>query len=428
MTSLLRLASMLTALLGMLALADLKYRTRGIVLWPAKLLATAVAPQVALAGAVLALAGMKRRDPIAGGLGVLGAMLSARYVAQTIAPHRGFERTFGPAWQERIPPEQRERFLRRRWTPLLLGSPQAVWQRNIGYGVHPETGTQLLADLWLPSGGVARSGLAVLYVHGGAWRLGTKDMGTRPFFRRLASQGHVVMDIDYTLAPSTDVPGEVRDVKRALIWLKQHAAAYGVHPDRIVLMGGSAGGHLALLTAYSPNDPSLQPDGSPVDTSVRAVISFYGPADFLDLYDDVERSRERLVRRKRIRPYGAAIEGMLQMGGLIPPKTPIDEAGNYIAELLGAEPSEQPELYRRLSPTGRVGPHCPPTLLLQGTADVFGIARSARRLYYELQAAGIASILVEFPNTDHAFDLVLPHLSPAAQAATYDVERFLALL
>jgi acetyl esterase/lipase len=53
---------------------------------------------------------------------------------------------------------------------------------------------------------------------------------------------------------------------------------------------------------------------------------------------------------------------------------------------------------------------------------------SVQRLHHALVAAGVASVLVEFPRTDHAFDLVLPQVSPVAQAATYDVERFLALL
>ncbi len=72
MTWLLRLASVATALLGALTVADLKYRTSGIVLWPLKLLACAVAPLVALIGAALALAGLKRRDPLAAGFGPAG--------------------------------------------------------------------------------------------------------------------------------------------------------------------------------------------------------------------------------------------------------------------------------------------------------------------------------------------------------------------
>ena len=236
------------------------------------------------------------------------------------------------------------------------------------------------------------------------------------------------MDIEYTLAPATDVPGEVHDVKRALIWLKQNAAAYDINPERIVLIGGSAGGHLALLAAYTPNDPALQPDGSTIDTSVRAVVSFYGPTDFLDVYDDVERTRLRLTKRKRIRPYGALVESLLRLSGLVPPGTPIESAGNYVAHLLGAEPSERIDLYQQLSPAARVGPHCPPTLLLQGSDDVFGLAPGVRRLHESLRSAGVPSALLEFPHTEHGFDLLLPHISPATRTATHGVEQFLAWL
>jgi acetyl esterase/lipase len=67
-------------------------------------------------------------------------------------------------------------------------------------------------------------------------------------------------------------------------------------------------------------------------------------------------------------------------------------------------------------------------LLLHGTDDIFDLTPAVRRLHQELLGAGATSILVEFPHTEHAFDLVLPRVSPVAQAAAYDVERFLALL
>jgi acetyl esterase/lipase len=66
--------------------------------------------------------------------------------------------------------------------------------------------------------------------------------------------------------------------------------------------------------------------------------------------------------------------------------------------------------------------------LLQGTSDIFGMGPSVQRLHQALRAASGPSVLVEFPRTDHAFDLVLPQVSPAAQAAVHDVERFLALM
>jgi acetyl esterase/lipase len=423
----LRLIALATAGAGALTLADLRGHTSAILLWAPKLLESAVAPWLALTGGLLAALGLRRRDPLVASAGLVGAALATGYVMRVVAPHDGFEQAFGPNWPAQIADQRRGPMLPRRWMPYAP-APAADAARNLPYGVHPATGKLLLADLWLPPASVARSGLGVIYVHGGAWRLGEKDKGTRWMFCRLASQGHLIMDIDYTLAPASDVPGMVQDVKRAVIWLKRHGAEYGVDAQRVALVGGSAGGHLALLAAYTPNDPALQPDGSAVDTSLRGVVSFYGPADFIDMYEGTERTRARIARRKRLRPYGVLLESLLQRAGLAPADAPIEQSRNYIAELLGAEPEQDPDLYRQLSPLGRVGPHCPPTLLLQGTADIFGMGPSVRRLHQALQAAGVLSVLVEFPHTDHAFDLVLPQVSPAAQAAVYDVERFLALM
>lgn len=422
-----RLIALGTAAAGALTLADLRDHTSAVVLWGPKLVASALAPLLTAIGGVLVALGWRQRDLLVSSAGLAGAALATGYIARVTAPSTDFAPVFGPEAPARIPDQMQRAMLSRRWSPYVPAAPaDSVY--NIPYGVHPGTGKLLLADLWLPPAGAARSGLGVVYVHGGAWRLGEKNMGTRWMFGRLASQGHVVMDIDYTLAPDSDVPGMVQDVKRAVIWLKRNGGEYGVDPQRIVLMGGSAGGHLALLAAYTANDPDLQPDGRTADTSVRGVVSFYGPADFLDLYESVETTRDRIARRKRIRPYGVLIERLLQQAGLAPADQPIEQAGNFIAELLGVEPDQEPDLYSRLSPLGRVGPHCPPTLLLQGTADIFGMGPSVQRLHQALRAAGVPSVLVEFPHTDHAFDLVLPQVSPAAQAAVYDVERFLALL
>lgn len=417
--SLLRLLSLIMAAAGVLSWADLRGHSSAVLLWAPKLLASALAPWLALLGAVLAALGLRRRDPLVVGAGLAGAALTASYSARVTAPHAGFEQAFGADW----PAGRAQR--QRRYMPVALPPPRAGCVRNVPYGVHPETGKLLLADLWQPPAGVAPSSLGVVYVHGGAWRLGQKGMGTGWMFGRLAGQGHVVMDIDYTLAPASDVPGMVQDVKRALIWLKRNGADCGVDPRRIVLIGASAGGHLALLAAYTPNDPVFQPDASAEDTGVRGVVSFYGPADFLDLYQAVEQTRARIARRKRIRPYGALVERLLQRAGLAPIDAPIEEAVNYIADLLGAAPEQDPELYAALSPLERAGPHCPPTLLLQGTADIFGMGPSVQRLHQALQAAGVPAVLVQFPRADHAFDLVLPQVSPAAQAALCDVERFL---
>ena len=123
-------------------------------------------------------------------------------------------------------------------------------------------------------------------LHGGAWYMLDKDFFTRPFFRHLAAQGHVVMDVAYRLYPETDMLGMVGDAKRAIAWMKAQGPAYGVNPERVVVAGGSAGGYLALLAAYTPREGALTPDDvGETDLSVGAVISCYGPTDLRAYYD-----------------------------------------------------------------------------------------------------------------------------------------------
>ena len=103
-------------------------------------------------------------------------------------------------------------------------------------------------------------------------------MLTRPFFQHLASQGHVIVDLAYTRVPEVRLHGQVADVKRAIRWAKTDAGQYGVNPDRVVLMGASAGAHLALLTAYTAAHPVFQVDDVQGDMAVCAVVSYYGIA------------------------------------------------------------------------------------------------------------------------------------------------------
>ena len=146
-----------------------------------------------------------------------------------------------------------------RWKPGLPKTKKPIFEQNISFWTIPRTNRELLCDVWQPPDGVERSGLAFVYLHGGAWYFLDKDFGTRPMFEQLTAQGHVVMDVSYRLMPEVDIYGMVGDVKRAVAWMKDNAGRYGVNPDRIVLGGGSSGGHLALLAAYAPDDPRLTP-------------------------------------------------------------------------------------------------------------------------------------------------------------------------
>ena len=101
------------------------------------------------------------------------------------------------------------------------------------------------------------------------------------------------MDVAYRLCPEVDIYGMIGDVKRAVAWMKANAARYQVNPERIVLGGGSAGGHLALLAAYAPHHPLLTPpDVQGCDLSVRAVVSYYGPTDLRAVYEHTHQKQD----------------------------------------------------------------------------------------------------------------------------------------
>jgi len=409
-----------------------RLRGRWVILWGAKMMAGALTPFLALAGWLGAIIGLRRRDRQAVWAGLFGAAVAVRHVVRVIAPHDGFVRAFGSDWQSRIPPDLRARMLPQRYTPAPGDPPQAPWQRDVVLGAHVETGAPLLCDVWQPPDGAPRTGLAVIYLHGSAWHYLDKDVGTRRFFRHLAGQGHVVVDVAYTLAPQAQLEAMVADVKRAIAWIKAHAAEYGVNPERIVLMGGSAGGHLALLAAYTPHHPELDPADVDADTSVRAVVSYYGVPDLRAFYDHCRTNPVARLPTGETRLWRClvgGVESLFRRVRIMPPYGKlVARQEEVLLNLLGGAPDEAPELYHLGSPIDHVGPHCPPTLLLQGTHDMGGMLPDVRRLHRALRKAGATSVCVEFPDTDHAFDLILPKWAPAAQAATYDTERFLALM
>ncbi len=422
MKTLARIPGLITFVLGAAIYLEVRSMAGALFLWVPKLVGAAAAPFLAVAGTLAAALGVVCRDGKAMALGAIGAALAWRYTGRVAEPHDGFAQVFGPDWATSIPPERRARFLDRRWHWQLPSVPEPRWDRDVPFWTVGED-RLLLCDLWQPPAGVEPSGLAYIYLHGSGWHFLDKDAGTRPIFRHLAAQGHVIMDVAYRLCPEVRFREMIGDVKRAIAWMKAHAGEYGVKPDRIALGGGSAGGHLALLAAYAPNHPDLEPADVAADTSICGVISSYGPPDlraayacFVTTFFSPERRESAL---DRVAERGLKIMGEGEVQGL----------DWMLRGLLGGSPEECPGAYALASPMAHVGPHCPPTLLLQGAHDLAIRAETVRRLHSALRDAGVPALYVEYPFTDHGFDLaLLGFLGPAGQMALHDVERFLALL
>jgi acetyl esterase/lipase len=198
-------------------------------------------------------------------------------------------------------------------------------------------------------------------------------------------------------------------------------------------MGCSSGAHLALLAAYTPNHPALQPADVETDTSVRAVVSYSGTPDLRASYDYLRKHLGRFVTGSipLERWSIAALEAIFRRTCYLPLDGQYVDTADWLPSLLGGTPDQVPEMYDLGSPISHVGLHCPPTLLLQGGHDFTGIKPHVRWLHQALLEAGVLSVYVEYPNSEHAFDMVpanLPRWLPTAQVSTYDTERFLALM
>ncbi len=398
----------------------------GGALWLPKLWAASWQPWLGALGAAAAFPGLRGRDPGTVVAGTLGALIGAAYTREMARPRDPFTPVFGAGWERRIPPALRSRLPRRRFALLQPRPPRALCQRNIPIGSNA-----LLCDIWEPQPGVPRTGLAVLYLHGGLWQALDKGFLVQPLFDRLAAEGHVVLDLAYSLSPGAGLPQMLSEVAQSVRWLRQHAADLAVHPERIVLMGVSGGAHLALLAAYAPEP----------EAEVRAVVSISGITDLPAFYQEYGRTNPRQPEYSReisedLRPRlhdRNWLERLLTRMHVFPAYRHANLPGGalLLIYLLGGTLKEIPEVYREYSPLAHVSPGCPPTLLIHAGDDFVVDPSHGRKLRRALEQEGVPSVHIELPRAVHGFDQyfgVSRRIAPAAQTTAYDLDRFLALM
>jgi acetyl esterase/lipase len=257
--------------------------------------------------------------------------------------------------------------------------------RDVAYGAQPRNQLDIWRLATTPAGAPV-----VFYIHGGAWTFGNKREQGRPMLHEFVERGWIAVVCNYRLAPRDPWPAQMQDVTRTLAWIKTNIASHGGDPDRIVVSGGSAGGHLAALLALSANDPTWRPsdvDGVD-DWSVRGCIPFYG---VLEMTGDEELWR-----------------------GL----------GKGLLVLLEGRVVQLPyvqhqDLYRQMSPLERIDVNAPPFLVVQGGNDTLVDVNVARGFVERFRRIALAPIYyVELPFTQHAFDVTAsPRTSSTTRAA-----------
>ncbi len=402
--------------------------------WGVKVFVTALSYFLVLCGVLGMVMGLVAGSSWITLTGAYGMLFFLIYLYQisVAASHPGpFRKIYGMDWESAIPNELKAKFMTSATALKLPRSSAFKLTQDLTFCALPGTDRHLLCDLWEPAEHTEPSGLAFIYLHGSAWSVLDKDFGTRPFFKHLANQGHVVMDVAYRLFPETDMVGMVNDVFRAISWMKANAAVYKIDPGNIVVGGASAGGQLALLAAYNSTNHRFIPNElRGTDLTVRAVVSEYGPSDLKALYYHTGQHLNHPSLYK-INPVSAvAPKWVKNLMGKDFHRLGMDKDTSAIGVLpviLGCEPDDCPELYAFLSPVSYVHNNCPPTLILQGAHDLITPVAAARSLYKKLRSNDVPAVLYILPQTDHAFDLILPQISPVSHCAFYILERFLAM-
>ncbi|MBI5772351.1 MAG: alpha/beta hydrolase [Verrucomicrobia bacterium] len=231
-----------------------------------------------------------------------------------------------------------------------------------------EAGRKEKGDLYLPAEiPKGHRCPAVLIIHGGGWSGGDKNAAREQNIgTNLALNGYVCFSINYILADSrgTNVvwPQNLHECKTAVRWLRKNAERLHIDPQRIGVIGGSAGGHLAAMVAVTGPESGLDPKEpyGGFSCRVQCAVDLYGPADLTNWKDIAA------FRKKR---------------------------------------ANDPELYRLASPTTHADKSDPPILILHGTADKTVEVRQSELFAEALKKAGVEHELVIIPDAPHTFHL-----------------------
>lgn len=250
-------------------------------------------------------------------------------------------------------------------------------------------GVRLVLDVYSPRAPAASGAVrpSILYIHGGGWVVGSRRQSPFMMFE-LAAAGYVVFAIEYRHAPRFPLPAAIVDCKAAVAWIRRHAGEYGASPDAVVV-GGSAGGHLASMVALSANDRAFQPGFEDEDTRVRAAVLFYGLYDF---ESRVQQDAPPILRR--------FFEGVV----------------------FGTRYDHAPDVFVNAQTTTHVSNAAPPVLIIHGQFDTLVPIGDSRLLYRQLRAVGARVHLCEVPLAQHAFEIIP---SPLHQRTMRIIRAFL---
>jgi acetyl esterase/lipase len=236
-----------------------------------------------------------------------------------------------------------------------LGNITADTFLNIAYG---NNALQHM-DIYLPADRSSATTPSLILLHGGGWNSGSRHNLAAyidSFKKRMPH--YVIFNIDYRLvSASTQFADQEKDIQSAVDFIAAHSNKYNISNKKFVMVGISAGAHLALLQSYKNNLPKI-----------AAVIDFFGPADLISMYNN---------------PWNAMIPHLMESA-------------------IGGTPQTN-NAYKQLSPVSFINTDTPPTLIFHGKQDYIVDVSQSKLLQNKLQQAGVKNKLVIYPNAGHGW-------------------------
>lgn len=231
----------------------------------------------------------------------------------------------------------------------------------------------------------------MLIIHGGGWIAGDRRM-ERPFARHLAARGYVAVPVSYRLGMAGRFPAPVDDLRAAVRWLRRHAADYGIDPQHIGVLGGSAGGTLATMLGTTNGQEAMAGAPAPGVPSgdVQAVVNIDGTVTFMD---------NRLIEMSETQPspYWEYVHGPYDANRAV---------------------------WLAASPLYYVTRQSAPTLFIKSTATMPVLA-GRKEVAARLRLLGVDAAEVQFAGTPHPFWLVHPWFEQTIEASDKFLRRHL---
>ncbi|MGY8673799.1 MAG: alpha/beta hydrolase fold domain-containing protein [Verrucomicrobiia bacterium] len=254
---------------------------------------------------------------------------------------------------------------------------------------------RLSLDLYKPAN--AKEPLPVIVMFfGGGWQNGRPALFA-PLAQKLAQLGYVTVVPEYRLSGEVPFPAAVHDCKAAIRWVRMSARRFGMDPNRIATLGGSAGGHLSGFVAATNGRQEFEGQGDhrKFTSDVQAAVVMCGPMDMLDDY------MTGRIRKSLSSPGGDAV---------------VDFMG-------GALPWKQREAYELASPLTHVDPRTPPMLFIDGEND-----RPRERygkMWEKMDALGIPYEFALMPDAPHPFWVYDTWFEPTVEAVAVFLKKYL---